>query len=257
MGDGPTPAEAMALAQSRWRELHLEAVAALRAYVASVSTPMDATEAAAALNLPLTPETASAISEAQSRINGQRGSALPKLLTLVHEHEQVLEDMYTIVRGARLQVCDLSPHQVTGGYLNQPVHQTSLLPTRLASSQLNPLLGMGFWQAADRGENGLCCSAADMCAILSAQLRAYEAELQLKQTVSSTLHSDLPADTLQTLLIAWESQSGLEGVDAMLAGADEQHRFEQNLNKSKTMAGTSGGAEIDLSSSEAAAVGTV
>ena len=172
-------AEATAL-EERWRVIHRESLATLR-QVCAQSDAGSVLEPGFLAELPSI--ALQGLREAEAWAREEHGASVARLREQVCAHEVLLEDMYAALRQARADVAAL-----------------------------------GQAAAADRGEHGLGCSPADRCSALATTLRAYEAELQLKQTSTRSLRLGMPAAELQALLVAWELQPQLESVDAMRAG---------------------------------------
>ena len=136
------------------------------------------------------------LSHAEAREATQRGAHFPELLRLVDEHAEVLGRMHAAVFEARVAM--------------------GTLPLE---------------EAADRGPHGLRLSPADRCAAMAAPLRAYEAELQMKQACLHALRpgAQVSAQQAQTLVVAWESQPLLEHAESSRAAADAQEQLEARL----------------------------
>ena len=133
------------------------------------------------------PEIMDAVKKAEAHAREELGAKTALLREQVAAHEVLIEAMYDVMRQERADVSRLSPQQ-----------------------------------ASDRGAHRLGCSPADRCAALATALRAYEAELQLKQVSVRAVRVGMPTIELQALLVSWEVQPMLEPVEALRAGLDAQ-----------------------------------
>lgn len=170
-------AESAALEDS-WRVLHAESLATLRTVVSQPSSRAygGASSLEPAFLATLPAAALEGLREAEALAREEHGTTVVQLHEQVAAHEALLEEMYAVMRQARAEAAMLSPES-----------------------------------AADRGEHGLGLSPADGCAALATVLRAYEAELQMKQTIARRVGGGgVPAAELQTLLVAWELQPMLE-----------------------------------------------
>jgi len=168
--------------EASWQAVHAESLATLRQVSRSQGPSL---EAAFLATLPA--QVLEGLREAVALESEGLGAAIALLRELVTAHEVLLEEMYDISRQERADVAKLSPER-----------------------------------AADRGEHGLSCSPADRISALSTALRAYEAELQVKQDAANAVRVGMPAPEMQALLISWEAQPMLEPVEALRAGLESQ-----------------------------------
>ena len=186
-------AESAAL-EDRWRALHAESLATLRQVVSQPSSRSHGGGASleSAFLAALPAVALDGLREAEALAREEHGATVVQLYELVAAHEALLEEMYAVLREARAGVAMLSPES-----------------------------------AADRGVHGLGLSPADRCAALATVLRAYEADLQMKQAAARRVgDGGAPAAEMQALLVAWELQPMLEPADAMRAGLEAQEALE-------------------------------
>jgi hypothetical protein len=153
--------------EEQWQEVHAESLATLRQVVSR--SQGSALEPAFLGTLP--PQALSGLRQAEAHAREELGATSALLLEQVATHEVLLEAMYDVHTAAMNDVARLSPKQ-----------------------------------ASDRGTHGLGTSPADRCAALATALRAYEAELQLKQASVHAVRAGMPTLELQALLVSWEAQ---------------------------------------------------
>ena len=156
---------AIAALEEQWQEVHEASLATLRQVVSR--SQGSALEPAFLATLPS--QALSGLRQAEAHAREELGATTALLLEQVATHEVLLEAMYDVHRAAMHDASRLSPQQ-----------------------------------ASDRGTHRLGTSPADRCAALATALRAYEAELQLKQASVHAVRAGAPTLELQALLLSWE-----------------------------------------------------
>jgi hypothetical protein len=156
---------AIAALEEQWQEVHEASLATLRQIVSR--SQGSALEPAFLATLPS--QALSGLRQAEAHAREELGATTALLLEQVATHEVLLEAMYDVHLAAMHDASRLSPQQ-----------------------------------AADRGTHRLGTSPADRCAALATALRAYEAELQLKQASVHAVRAGAPTLELQALLLSWE-----------------------------------------------------
>ena len=190
-GSSIDSAESAAL-EDRWRALHAESLATLRKAISQPSSRSHGASLEPAFLATLPAAALEGLREAEALAREEHGAAIMQLHEQVTAHEALLEEMYAVLRQARVEVAMLSPESAT-----------------------------------NRGEHGLGLSPADRCAALATALRAYEADLQMKQAAAKSVGGGCaPSAELQALLVAWELQPMLEPADAMRAGLEAQDALQ-------------------------------
>ena len=156
---------AIAALEEQWQEVHKASLATLRQVVSR--SQGSALEPAFLATLPS--QALSGLRQAEAHAREELGATTALLLEQVATHEVLLEAMYDVHLAAMHDASRLSPQQ-----------------------------------ASDRGTHRLGTSPADRCAALATALRAYEAELQLKQASVHAVRAGAPTLELQALLLSWE-----------------------------------------------------
>ena len=156
---------AIAALEEQWQEVHEASLATLRQVVSR--SQGSALEPAFLATLPS--QALSGLRQAEAHAREELGATTALLLEQVATHEVLLEAMYDVHLAAMHDASRLSPQQ-----------------------------------ASDRGTHRLGTSPADRCAALATALRAYEAELQLKQASVHAVRAGAPTLELQALLLSWE-----------------------------------------------------
>ena len=156
---------AIAALEEQWQEVHEASLATLRQVVSR--SQGSALEPPFLATLPS--QALSGLRQAEAHAREELGATTALLLEQVATHEVLLEAMYDVHLAAMHDASRLSPQQ-----------------------------------ASDRGTHRLGTSPADRCAALATALRAYEAELQLKQASVHAVRAGAPTLELQALLLSWE-----------------------------------------------------
>ena len=187
----PVPSQPLGPLAARWQEVHMESLPMVRKLTTHASHTDCSSAKAAAARLSPGVIDASSIEAACTRRSHTDDSSIrarEQLQGCLDEFDRLLDAMYDDVLECRMKASNLRPSD-----------------------------------ACDRGDDGFKLSPADRCALLSAPLRSYEAELDLKLSIFETIckkDSELTeARDMQALYLAWESQPLLEPIDAMQAGA--------------------------------------
>ena len=167
--------------EERWQTVHKESLDTFRQVVSR--SQGSALEPAFLATLPS--QALDGLRQAEAHAREELGATITLLREQMATHEVLIEAMYEVARQERAGVSHLS-----------------------------------LQQASDRGAHRLGCSPADRCAALATALRAYEAELQVKQASVRALRVGMPATELQALLLSWEVQPMLEPVEALRAGLE-------------------------------------